>query len=192
MLRRTLHRIAILANFEIGSFEPQFIAKHQTRWTGFDDNILSLYARGMTVREIQSHLEEMYGTEVSPTLISSVTDAVMDEVKAWQARPLDALYPIVYLGCIHAKVHDSGVVRVKAVYLALGVNLNGKKELLGLWVAQTVGAKFWLQVVTELKNRGMQDIFIACVDGLKGFPEAIEAVSPKAAVQLCKQRLISQ
>jgi putative transposase len=168
-----------------GSFEPQLIAKHQTRWTGFDDKILSLYARGMTVREIQSHLEEMYGTEVSPTLISSVTDAVMDEVKAWQARPLDALYPIVYLDCIHAKVRDAGTVRVKAVYLALGVNLNGDKELLGLWVAQTEGAKFWLQVVTELKNRGVQDIFIACVDGLKGFPEAIEAVFPRTAVQLC-------
>ena len=168
-----------------GSFEPQLVAKHQTRWTGFDDKILSLYARGMTVREIQSHLEEMYGAEVSPTLISSVTDAVMDEVKAWQARPLDALYPIVYLDCIHAKVRDSGAVRVKAVYLALGVNLNGDKELLGLWVAQTEGAKFWLQVTTELKNRGVQDIFIACVDGLKGFPEAIEAVSPKTAVQLC-------
>jgi putative transposase len=168
-----------------GSFEPQLIVKHQTRWTGFDDKILSLYARGMTVREIQSHLEEMYGTEVSPTLISSVTDAVMDEVKAWQARPLDALYPIVYLDCIHAKVRDAGTVRVKAVYLALGVNLNGDKELLGLWVAQTEGAKFWLQVVTELKNRGVQDIFIACVDGLKGFPEAIETVYPKASVQLC-------
>ncbi|GBL46976.1 mobile element protein [Sulfuriferula multivorans] len=168
-----------------GSFEPQLIGKHQTRWSGFDDKILSLYARGMTVREIQSHLEEMYGTEVSPTLISSVTDAVMDEAKAWQVRPLDALYPIVYLDCIHAKVRDDGTVRVKAVYLALGVNLNGEKELLGLWVAQTEGAKFWLQVVTELKNRGVQDIFIACVDGLKGFPEAIEAVFPKTAVQLC-------
>ncbi len=168
-----------------GSFAPQLIAKHQTRWTGFDDKILSLYARGMTVREIQSHLEEMYGTEVSPTLISSVTDAVMDEVTAWQARPLEALYPIVYLDCIHAKVRDAGAVRVKAVYLALGVNLDGAKELLGLWVAQTEGAKFWLQVVTELKNRGVQDIFIACVDGLKGFPEAIEAVFPKTTVQLC-------
>ena len=168
-----------------GSFEPQLVAKHQTRWSGFDDKILSLYARGMTVREIQSHLEEMYGAEVSPTLISSVTDAVMDEIKAWQARPLDAVYPIVYLDCIHAKVRDSGAVRVKAVYLALGVNLNGDKELLGLWVAQTEGAKFWLQVTTELKNRGVQDIFIACVDGLKGFPEAIEAVFPKTVVQLC-------
>ena len=167
-----------------GTFEPQLIPKHQTRWMGFDDKILSLYARGMTVREIQSHLEEMYGTEVSPTLISSVTDAVIDEVKAWQSRPLDALYPIVYLDCIHVKVRD-GSVRVKAVYLAIGINMSGEKEVMGLWVAQTEGAKFWLQVVTELKNRGLQDIFIACVDGLKGFPEAIEAVYPLAAVQLC-------
>ena len=173
-----------------GSFEPQLVAKHQTRWTGFDDKILSLYARGMTVREIQAHLEEMYGTEVSPTLISSVTDAVMEEVKTWQARPLDALYPIVYLDCIHVKARDSGAVRVKAVYLALGVNLSGEKELLGIWIAQTEGAKFWLQVVTELKNRGVQDIFIACVDGLKGFPEAIEALYPKTAVQLCIVHLV--
>jgi len=168
-----------------GSFEPQLIGKHQTRWAGFDDKILSLYARGMTVREIQGHLEEMYGTEVSPSLISSVTDAVMDEVKAWQSRPLDALYPIVYLDCIHVKVRDNGAVRVKAVYLALGIRLDGEKELLGIWIAQTEGAKFWLQVVTELKNRGVSDMFIACVDGLKGFPEAIEAVFPRTAVQLC-------
>ncbi len=161
-----------------------WVPKHQTRWTGFDDKILSLYARGMTVREIQSHLAEMYGTEVSPTLISSVTDAVIDEVKTWQARPLDALYPIVYLDCIHVKVRE-GHVRVKAVYLAIGINLAGQKEVLGLWIAQTEGAKFWLQVVTELKNRGVQDILIACVDGLKGFPEAIEAVYPHATVQLC-------
>jgi len=168
-----------------GNFEPQLIGKHQTRWSGFDDKIISLYARGMTVREIKSHLEEMYGTEVSPALISSVTDAVMDEAKAWQMRPLDKLYPIVYLDCIHVKVRDNGVVRTKAVYLALGINLDGEKELLGIWIAQTEGAKFWLQVVTELKNRGVQDIFIACVDGLKGFPEAIEAVFPKTDVQLC-------
>ena len=167
------------------SFEPQLIGKHQTRWTGFDDKILSLYARGMTVREIQGHLEEMYGTEVSPSLISSVTDAVMDEIKTWQSRPLDALYPIVYLDCIHVKVRDNGAVRVKAVYLALGIRLDGEKELLGIWIAQTEGAKFWLQVVTELKNRGVSDIFIACEDGLKGFPEAIETVFPRTAVQLC-------
>jgi putative transposase len=168
-----------------GSFEPQLIPKHQTRWSGFDDKILSLYARGMTVREIQAHLEEMYGTDVSPTLISSVTDAVAEEVKAWQSRPLDALYPIVYLDCIHVKVRDAGTVRAKAVYLALGINMAGEKELLGIWIAQTEGAKFWLQVVTELKNRGVADIFIACVDGLKGFPEAIETVFPKTDVQLC-------
>ncbi len=173
-----------------GSFEPQLIPKHQTRWSGFDDKIISLYARGMTVREIQSHLEEMYGTEVSPTLISSVTDAVADEVKAWQSRPLDALYPIVYLDCIHVKVRDTGIVRAKAVYLALGINMSGEKELLGIWVAQSEGAKFWLQVVTELKNRGVQDIFIACVDGLKGFPEAIETVFPKTDVQLCIVHLV--
>ena len=173
-----------------GTFEPQLIPKHQTRWTGFDDKILSLYARGMTVREIQGHLEEMYGTEVSPALISSVTDAVIEEVKAWQARPLDGVYPIVYLDCIHVKVRDAGAVRVKAVYLALGINLTGEKELLGLWIAQTEGAKFWLQVVTELKNRGVQDIFIACVDGLKGFPEAIETVFPKTEVQLCIVHLV--
>jgi len=167
-----------------GRFEPQLIPKHQTRWAGFDDKILSLYARGMTVREIQSHLEEMYGTEVSPSLISSVTDAVADEVKAWQSRPLDAVYPIVYLDCIHVKVRE-GTVRVKAVYLAIGITMTGEKDVLGLWLAQTEGAKFWLQVVTELRNRGVQDIFIACVDGLKGFPDAIEAVFPSATVQLC-------
>lgn len=173
-----------------GSFEPQIVTKHQTRWSGFDEKILSLYARGMTVREIQSHLEEMYGTEVSPTLISSVTDAVMEEAKVWQARALDALYPIVYLDCIHVKTRDAGAVRAKAVYLALGISMQGEKEILGLWIAQTEGAKFWLQVVTELKNRGVQDIFIACVDGLKGFPEAIEAVYPKTAVQLCLVHMV--
>ncbi|MEO7497646.1 MAG: IS256 family transposase [Massilia sp.] len=168
-----------------GTFEPQIVAKHQTRWTGFDDKIISLYARGLSVREIQGHLEEMYGAEVSPALISSVTDAVSEDVKVWQARPLDALYPILYLDCIHVKVRDAGAVRNKAVFLAIGVNMDGHKEVLGLWIAQTEGAKFWLQVVTELRNRGVQDIFIACVDGLKGIPDAIEAVYPKAAVQLC-------
>jgi len=173
-----------------GSFEPQIVSKHQTRWNGFDDKILSLYARGMTVREIQGHLTEMYGTEVSPTLISSITDAVIEDARAWQARPLDAVYPIVYLDCIHIKVRDSGTVRTKAVYLALGISMSGEKELLGLWIAQTEGAKCWLQVVTELKNRGLQDIFIACVDGLKGFPEAIETAYPKTAVQLCVVHLV--
>ena len=173
-----------------GGFEPQLIPKHQTRWQGFDDKIISLYARGMTVREIQSHLEEIYGTEVSPSLISSVTDAVYDEVKTWQSRPLDPIYPVVYLDCIHVKVRDSGSVRAKAVYLAIGINMGGEKEVLGLWIAQTEGAKFWLQVITELKNRGIQDIFIACVDGLKGFPEAIESVYPKTTVQLCIVHLV--
>ncbi len=168
-----------------GRFEPQLIPKHQTRWTGFDEKIISLYARGMTVREIQQHLSEMYGTEISPTLISNVTDAVIDEVKLWQSRPLDSIYPIVYLDCIHVKVRDAGSVRAKAVYLAIGVNMEGHKEVMGLWIAQTEGAKFWLAIVTELKNRGVQDIFIACVDGLKGFPEAIETVYPQATVQLC-------
>lgn len=173
-----------------GSFEPQLIGKHQTRWTGFDDKIISLYARGLSVREIQGHLEEMYSTEVSPSLISAVTDAVSEEVKLWQGRPLDALYPILYLDCIHVKVRDAGAVRTKAVYLAIGVNMAGHKDVLGLWVAQTEGAKFWLQVITELKNRGVQDIFIACVDGLKGFPEAIETVYPRAAVQLCLVHMV--
>ncbi len=168
-----------------GSFEPQLISKHQTRWTGFDDKIISLYSRGMTVREIQQHIGEMYGTDISSTLISSVTDAVIDEARQWQSRPLDAVYPVVYLDCIHVKVRDSGTVRNKAIYLAIGINMHGEKEVLGLWIAQTEGAKFWLSVVTELKNRGLQDIFIACVDGLKGFPEAIEAVYPLATVQLC-------
>ncbi len=167
-----------------GSFEPQIVPKHQTRWTGFDEKVLSLYARGMTVREIQAHLQEMYGAEVSPSLISNVTDAVIDEVKLWQARPLDQVYPILYLDCIHVKVRD-GAVRAKAVYLAIGITLAGEKEVLGLWLSQNEGAKFWLQVVTELKKRGVQDIFSACVDGLKGFPEAIEAVCPATTVQLC-------
>jgi putative transposase len=168
-----------------GSFEPQMVSKHQTRWNGLDNKIVSLYARGMTVREIQSHLQEMYGTEVSASFISTVTEAVMEEVVAWQNRPLDTVYPIVYMDCIHVKVRDGGAVKNKAVYLALGVNMTGEKEVMGLWISQTEGAKFWLSVVTELKNRGVQDIFIACVDGLKGFPEAIETIFPKTQVQLC-------
>lgn len=167
------------------SFEPVIVPKGQTRFVGFDDKIISLYARGMTTREIQGHLEEIYGVEVSPSLISTVTDAVTDEVKAWQNRPLDALYPIVYMDAIRVKGRGNGHVVNKAVYLAIGITLDGVKEVLGMWVAETEGAKFWLQVVTELKNRGVQDIFIACVDGLKGFPEAIETVFPKAQVQLC-------
>src|SRR6266508_6884175 len=173
-----------------GTFEQQIIEKHQTRFTGFDSNIISLYARGLSTREIQQHLEEIYGVEVTAGLISSVTDAVLDEVKTWQDRQLDALYPIVYMDAIQFKVRDSGHVRNKAIYLAIGITLSGMKEVLGLWIAQTEGAKFWLQVVTELKNRGVNDILIACVDGLKGFPEAIESVFPQTEVQLCIVHLV--
>lgn len=172
------------------SFEPQIVPKGQTRFDGFDDKILSLYARGMTTREIQSHLEEIYQVEVSPALISSVTDAVIEEVKVWQNRPLDALYPILYLDALQVKIRDGAHIRNKAIYLAIGVNLSGIKEVLGLWVTQTEGAKFWLQIVTELKNRGVSDIFIACVDGLRGFPDAIETVFPQAQVQLCIVHLV--
>ena len=168
-----------------GSFEPELVKKRQTRFDGFDDKILSMYARGMTVREIQGHLEDIYAVEVSPDLISSVTDSVLEEVNAWQNRMLDAVYPIVFMDALRVKIRDNGHVINKAVYMALGVNLDGHKEVLGLWVAKEEGAKFWLKVVTELKNRGVKDMFIACVDGLKGFPEAIESVYPETQVQLC-------
>lgn len=169
----------------LGSFAPQLVKKRQRRLQGFDDKVISLYARGLTTREIQGHLEELYGTEVSPTLISAVTESVIDDLKAWQARPLEAVYPIVYLDALFVKSRQEGPVVARAVYLALAINLAGEKELLGLWVAKTEGAKFWLNVLTELKNRGMQDCFLACVDGLSGFREAIETVFPKTAVQLC-------
>lgn len=172
------------------SFEPQIIPKGETRFAGFDDKILSLYAKGLSTRQIQQHLEEIYQVEVSPSLISTVTEAIIDEVKAWQSRPLDCIYPIVYLDCLMVKIRDSGHIQNKAIYLAIGINREGLKEALGLWVAQTEGAKFWLSVMTELKNRGVQDIFIACVDGLKGFPEAIESVFPKTQVQLCVVHLV--
>ena len=168
-----------------GSFEPELVKKRQTRFDGFDDKILSMYSRGMTVREIQGHLEDIYAVEVSPDLISSVTDSVLEEVRSWQTRPLDAVYPIVFMDALRVKIRDSGHVINKAVYMALGVNLDGNKEVLGLWIAKEEGAKFWLKVVTELKNRGVKDMFIACVDGLKGFPEAIESVYPETQVQLC-------
>jgi putative transposase len=173
-----------------GSYEPKIIGKGQTRFTGFDDKIISMYARGMSTREIQGHLEEIYKVEVSPTLISNVTEAVMEEVKSWQSRPLDAVYPIVYLDALVVKIREAGQVRNKAIYVAIGVNMQGNKEVLGLWAGtggnnNSEGAKFWLQVITELKNRGVADVFIACIDGLKGFPEAIEAVFPQAQVQLC-------
>lgn len=174
------------------TFEPKIVPKGETRFSGFDDKILSLYARGMTTRQIQQHLEEIYQVEISPSLISSVTDAILDEVRAWQSRPLDPLYPIVYLDCLMVKIRDNGHIQNKAIYLAIGINREGLKEALGLWVAQTEGAKFWLSVMTELKNRGVQDIFIACVDGLKGFPEAIETVFPQTQVQLCIVHLIRQ
>lgn len=167
------------------SFEPIIVPKGESRFTGFDDKIISMYARGMTTRDIQGHLEEIYGVEVSPTLVSQVTQAVTEEITLWQNRPLDEVYPIMYLDAVRVKVRHDGRVINKAVYLAIAVTFTGVKEVLGMWTAETEGAKFWLQVVTELKNRGVKDIFIACVDGLKGFPEAIEAVFPKAQVQLC-------
>lgn len=173
-----------------GTFEPQLVKKGQTRMVGFDDNILALYARGMTTRDIQAQLQELYGVEVSPTLISNVTEAVMDEVRQWQARPLEPLYPIVYVDCLVVKVRENQRVINKSVYLVLGVDLNGQKDLLGIWIAQTEGAKFWLSVLTELQNRGLKDIFIACVDGLTGLPEAIETVYPHTRVQLCMVHLV--
>src|SRR6186713_3304308 len=173
-----------------GTFEPQIIEKHQTRFMGFDDNIISLYARGLSTREIQQNLEEIYHVEVSAGLISNVTNEVIEEVKTWQNRQLDEVYPIVYMDAIQFKVRDNGHVKSKAIYLAIGVTLEGYKEVLGMWIAQTEGAKFWLQVVTELKNRGVKDILIACVDGLKGFPEAIESVFPQTVVQLCIVHLV--
>jgi putative transposase len=168
-----------------GSYEPKIVGKGQTRFSGFDDRIISMYARGMSTREIQGHLEEIYKVEVSPTLISNVTEAVMEEVKSWQSRPLDSVYPIVYLDALVVKIREMGHVRNKAIYVAIGVNMQGNKEVLGLWAGQAEGAKFWLQVLTELKNRGVADMFIACVDGLKGFPESIATVFPEAQVQLC-------
>jgi putative transposase len=172
------------------SFEPQLVKKGQTRFDGLDEKLISLYSRGMTQREIQGHLQEIYGVEISPSLISTVTDEVLDEVRQWQARPLDAVYAILYLDALQVKVKSQGRVVNKAIYIAFGVNLQGLKEVLGMWASDNEGAKFWLQVVTELKNRGVQDIFIACVDGLKGFPEAIEAVFPQTQVQLCMVHLV--
>jgi putative transposase len=166
-------------------FDPTIIGKHQTHFDGFDDKIISMYARGMSTRDIQGHLKEIYQIEVSPDFISTVTDSVMDAVKEWQNRPLDEIYPILYLDALQVKVKDQGQVINKAVYLVVGINMEGKKEVLGFWIEKTEGSKFWLQVVTELKNRGVKDIFIACVDGLKGFPDAIRSVYPKTEIQLC-------
>src|ERR1700759_483978 len=173
-----------------GSFEPQLIAKGQTRFDGFDDKIVSLYARGMTVREIQGHLSELYGTEVSPDLISRVTDAVLDEVREWQNRPLDPVYPVVFFDALRVKSRDEGLVKNNAVYVALALNPDGEKDVLGIWIEQTEGAKFWLKVVNELKARGVNDVLIAVVDGLKGFPEAITTAFPQTTVQTCIVHLI--
>lgn len=166
-------------------FEPQLVKKHQRRLAGLDQKIVALYARGLSTRDIQAELQEMYGVEISPPLISQVTDSVMDEVKAWQNRPLETIYPIVFLDALIVKVKENKQVVNKAVYLALGINQEGLKEVLGMWVSQNEGAKFWLSVLTELQNRGMKDVFIFCPDGLSGFPEAIEVVYPRAKIQLC-------
>lgn len=174
----------------LSSFDPQLIAKYQRRFPGFDEKIISMYARGMSIREIQGHLRELYGIDVSPDLISAVTDSVLEEVTEWQNRPLEALYALIFFDAIRIKVRDEGTVRNKAVYVALGVRADGTKEVLGLWIEQTEGAKFWLRVMNELKSRGIEDVLIAIVDGLKGFPEAITAVFPRAQVQTCVVHLI--
>src|SRR5215208_5227391 len=174
------------------SFEPQIVPKHQRRFEGFDDKIIAMYGRGMSVRDIQAHLAELYGVEVGHDLISRVTDAVLDDVREWQARPLEDVYPILFLDALIVKVRDGGAVRNKACYVAIGVNLEGERDVLGLWFQQAEGAKFWLAVLNELKQRGVRDVLICCVDGLKGFPEAIEAVCPHAWVQTCIVHLIRQ
>lgn len=169
----------------LSTFEPQLVRKHQTRITGLDDKILALYARGVSTRDIQAHLEELYGTEISPVLISSVTEAVREEVLAWQSRPLERVYAVVWLDALVIKVRHEGVVQNRSAYVAIGVNLDGRKEVLGLWLENTEGAKFWLRVLSELRARGLEDVLFACCDGLKGFPQAIEASFPKAVVQTC-------
>ena len=173
-----------------GTFDPVLIAKGERRFKGFDDKIIAMYARGMTVREIQGFLLEMYGIEVSPDFISTVTDAVVEEVREWQQRPLDAMYPVVFFDALRVKIRDEGTVRNKAIYLALGMRRDGTRDVLGIWIEHSEGAKFWLRVVNDLKIRGVQDILIAVVDGLKGFPEAINAVFPETTVQTCIVHLI--
>ncbi len=173
-----------------GRFDPQLIAKYQRRFPDFDEKIISMYARGLSVREVRGHLEEIYGIDVSPDLISAVTDAVLDEVGEWQNRPLDPMFPLVFFDCIRVKIRDEGFVRNKAVYIALGILPDGTKEILGIWIEQTEGAKFWLKVMNELKTRGVADILVAVVDGLKGFPDAITAVFPQTVVQTCIVHLI--
>ena len=172
------------------TFDPQLIAKYQRRFPGFDDKIISMYARGMSTREIVGHLRDLYGVEVSPDLISAVTDAVLDEIASWQSRPLEPVYPLIFFDALRVKIRDEGMVRNKAVHVALGVRADGTKEILGLWLEQNEGAKFWLRVMNELRHRGVEDILIAVVDGLKGFPEAILAVFPQATVQTCIVHLL--
>ena len=173
-----------------GTFEPQLVRKRQRRFEGFDEKILALYARGMSTRDIERHLQELYGAQVGRDLISRVTDAVIDDVRAWQSRPLEDVYPVVFLDALVLKVRDGGTVLRKACYLAMAIGMDGSREVLGLWFQETEGAKFWMQVLSELRHRGVQDILIACVDGLKGFPEAIEAVFPQTTVQTCIVHLI--
>ncbi|MBN2546967.1 MAG: IS256 family transposase [Spirochaetes bacterium] len=173
-----------------GEYEPKIIKKHERRFTGFDDKILSMYSRGMTTRDIQEHLKDIYGVDVSPDLISDVTDAVIKEVEEWQNRPLSSIYPVVYFDALVVKVRSEGQIKNKSVYLALGINLEGQKEALGMWIEENEGAKFWLKVITELKNRGLNDILIACIDGLKGFEEAVNSVYPNAEIQLCIVHMI--
>jgi len=168
-----------------GTFEPQIIGKRQTRWVGFDEQVIALYGRGLSTRDIQAHLGEIYGTEVSPDLISRVTDAVLADAKAWQQRPLEAVYPILYLDALVVKIRDGRTVRNHACYVAIGVNLDGERDVLGLWFQQTEGAKFWMGVLSELNQRGVADVLVCCVDGLTGFTDAIEAVFPHAMVQTC-------
>lgn len=172
------------------TFEPLLIKKGQTRFDGFDDRIISMYARGMTVRNIQAHLKELYAVDVSPDLISQVTDAVVQEVREWQNRPIDPVYPIIIFDALRVKIRDEGVVKTKSIYLALAFTMEGQKDVLGLWIEQTEGAKFWLKIMNELKNRGVQDVLIAVVDGLKGFPDAINTVFPKTQVQTCIVHLV--
>src|SRR5271155_4924316 len=173
-----------------GSFEPQIVRKRQRRFEGFDDKILALYSRGLSTRDIEAHLAEIYGVKVGRELISKVTDAVMEDARAWQTRPLDDVYPVVFLDALVLKIRDGGSVQRKACYLALGVNMEGEREVLGMWFQDTEGAKFWMVVLNDLKQRGVQDILIACVDGLKGFPDAIEAIFPRTTVQTCIVHLI--
>jgi putative transposase len=191
VLTETGSRIALeVPRDRQGSFDPQLIAKYQRRFPGFDEKIVSLYARGMSTREIAGHVLELYGVEVSPDLVSAVTDAVLEEIAAWQARPLEPVYPLVFFDALRVKIRDEGLVRNKAVHIALGVRADGTKEILGLWLEQNEGAKFWLRVLNELRNRGVEDILLAVVDGLKGFPEAIQAAFPETTVQTCIVHLL--